>query len=236
MICRRFGLLLLPLALFSGCQIAGELSPLFRPDPDLWQMRSVVRLAPAAAAVEVHTVPDLVPETNRYLRQGYFQVGSTRFFTAEVVPDSWLQTQARAAGADVVLANNEYMGEEHTMAVVAFTGVPIPIVRHKYRFSAAFLRKVDRLVLGVHVDDLSSDDRYNLQRTAGVKVVAVIDNTSAARAGLQPGDVLITAGDIHLVSAETLFEAEAQLAGQDVMLRLIREGEVLETNVRFEKL
>lgn len=232
----RVSLALLVIALLGACQIAGELSPLFRPDPGLWRMRSVVRLAPAAGKVEVYTTTELTAETNKRLRAGYFQVGSTRFFAPEPIPARWLTGQARAASADVVLASSEYLGEERTMTPAPYSGIPIPIVRPRYRCAAVFLRKADRLVFGVHVRDLNSDDRYNLQRTTGAKVVAVIDRSSAARAGIQPGDVLIAAGDVRLDSVETLYETEAALAGQDVPLQLIRDDQVVKTTARFELL
>lgn len=232
----RVSLALFMITFLGACQIAGELSPLFRPSDDLWRMRSVVRLAPAASKVEVHTSADVTAETKEYLRRGYFQVGSTRFFATQPIPENWLTGQARAASADVVLASNEYMGEDRTMGSVPFSGIPIPIVRPRYRCSAVFLRKAERLVFGVHVTELTSDDRYNLQRTTGAKVVAVIERSSAARAGIQPGDVLITAGDVRLDSVETLYEAEAALAGQDVPLQLIRDDQLVKTTARFEQL
>jgi serine protease Do len=80
--------------------------------------------------------------------------------------------------------------------------------------------------LGIAVRDLDADERSELGLAAdeGVLVEDVTGDV-AARAGLQPGDVILMVGRARIGSAAA-FQAQAQVAkpGQSVML-LVRRGE-----------
>ena len=65
----------------------------------------------------------------------------------------------------------------------------------------------------------------------GLLVRGVLEDTPAATAGLQRGDLLIAAGDTPLTSADDLFEA-LDIAPDTLTLRLLRGTEEHDVTVK----
>ncbi len=87
--------------------------------------------------------------------------------------------------------------------------------------------KVTRGWLGVVIQDLNEDlaRSFGLDRTQGVLVSEVSDNSPAARAGLRQGDILVTYNGTRLADVADLRNKVAMTApGTRVTMELIRDG------------
>jgi len=86
-----------------------------------------------------------------------------------------------------------------------------------------------RILLGIQIAD--SED------PAGVAVLGVVDDSAAAKAGLQEGDVLTSLDGVPLKEVFDLtFELSKKEAGGDGILKIIRDGEELDLPVGYRTL
>ncbi len=80
-------------------------------------------------------------------------------------------------------------------------------------------------------------EQFGSSRTAGVVVQSVAEGSPAAAAGLQPGDLLIAAGDRQFEVAEDLLTVLRDQSPGDVLsLTVVREGEETEVEVTLADL
>lgn len=220
----------------GACHLRPLLHPAYATAANFRDVLRVVKFAPASATPHVEFTEDLANASRDWLHKGYIRVGTVNFrFNAEV-PKSWLSDQGEAARADVVLATNIYLGPFQTTAPSPFGDTLIPVTRHRYRVQAQFLRKVDRAVLAVQAEELTNEDRFDLQRFGGAKIVAVTERSPAEHAGLRSGDVIISAAGRPVQNVRDLLRAQVELAGQPVALEILRDGRPLQVAVPFQAL
>jgi serine protease Do len=117
----------------------------------------------------------------------------------------------------------------NTAVAGAGLGLAVPINRTTRRIIAALLNdgRVRRAYLGV----VSTPIRLNASsviRTGqrdGLRVVEVIAGSPAGRAGLQAGDIILTAGSRSVSNAESLQKLLfADAIGQPLLIRVLRDG------------
>jgi membrane-associated protease RseP (regulator of RpoE activity) len=81
--------------------------------------------------------------------------------------------------------------------------------------------------LGVKLDALNGQlgEYFGVKNGAGVLVTEVIDDSPAAKAGLQAGDVIVKVGDADVASPDALHEAMTDTEpGDDLALQVLRKG------------
>jgi serine protease Do len=81
--------------------------------------------------------------------------------------------------------------------------------------------------LGVHLQDISPDRAraLKLAEPEGVEVTQVEPNSPAARAGIRPGDVLLTYNGENILGAEHLLRLVAETPeGRKIKIRFSRDG------------
>src|SRR5690606_1056829 len=88
-----------------------------------------------------------------------------------------------------------------------------------YNYFASYWAKLAPPLLGVHVMGPAEDSE-----TDGLEIIAVINESPAAKAGLQDGDVLKRLGDVALKSPAALTQAAQRYAGQTIHMDMLREG------------
>ncbi len=93
--------------------------------------------------------------------------------------------------------------------------------------------RVDHPYLGIRMVTLNEQTKANLAQQTdltipegnGVLVVEVMPNSPAARAGLQPGDVLLKVGDTVVEEAQDVqTQVEATQVGEDLAVEFTRDG------------
>lgn len=222
--------------LLAGCHLRPLQHPAYHSDAYLRGVLTVVKLAPVTAEPRVELTDDLPTLSREWLSRGYVRIGRIAMRTKDEVSRGWLRDQAEAARADVVVATNTYLGTFPAQVSTPFGGTVIPVMQPRYRVEAHFLRRIDRAVCGVHTEDLSNADRFDLQRAGGAKIVAVYTASPAERAGLRPGDVITQAEDREIFSVGDFLQAQRDLAGRPVRLQFLRDGAPAEATVPFQAL
>ena len=149
------------------------------------------------------------------LEKGYDMMGSSGFDAADVSPNLALD-HGKAVKADVVLVYTKYGsaqsadGKMSKLRDAAKQGKELtekdleegPTV---YKYYASYWAKLPAPTLGVHIIKLVPKTAdADAKNSAGLKVLAVINDSPAAKAGLVRGDELLTINATPLVKPEDL--------------------------------
>ena len=97
-----------------------------------------------------------------------------------------------------------------------------------YALSAASGRKVERPWLGAKLEALTREvaEGLGLNRVAGAVVTRVSDKGPAAKAGLEPGDVILHVDGVEVTDARAVFyRLTTKGVGQTAKLSVIRKGQ-----------
>jgi hypothetical protein len=181
------------------------------------------------------------------LEDGYDMIGSSGF-DAEVVPAEQALAHAKSIKADTVLVYSKY-------ASTKTSGSKLQLVKEaaknggeieaealleepvQYHYYASYWAKLPMPLLGVNVIKLQrktsevGDKAVVIKDDAGLKIIAVIKASPAAKAGVVTGDVLLKIGDVTLVKADDLYVAVQRYAGQTVAVQLERNSKPLQVPV-----
>ena len=170
------------------------------------------------------------------LESGYDMMGSSGFDGSGVLPELALQ-HAKAIKADTVLIYKKYGSAVNSASKLdlireaAKKGGEIDDKDLKeesiqYKYYASYWAKLPTPLLGVHIIKLASRDAETEQvvEKKGLKVLAVIKDSPAAKAGLLSGDVLLKISDVELNKPEELSPLVRKLQGQNVAIEYERGG------------
>ena len=91
-------------------------------------------------------------------------------------------------------------------------------------------------VLGIYPVDLTDSERQQLQTNLAVRVAAVMQDSPAFLADVLPGDYLLTINADPITDQKTYYAAIQKYLGQDVTLRLIRNGQIVIKKVHILEL
>ena len=168
------------------------------------------------------------------LESGYDLIGSSGFEGSGVLPELALQ-HAKAIKADTVLIYKKYGSAKNSASKLelireaAKKGGEIddkdlkeePI---QYKYYASYWAKLPAPLLGVHIIKLASRDSETEQivEKKGLKVLAVIKDSPAAKAGLVRGDVLTKIADVELNKPDELSSVVRKFQGQNVLIEYAR--------------
>jgi S1-C subfamily serine protease len=97
-----------------------------------------------------------------------------------------------------------------------------------------FRGDADRGWLGVHLQDLNEQlgDYFGIEDGAGALVTEVEEDSPAAAAGLQAGDVIVALDDEEITSERELLERMSDTEpDQEVTLRIVRRGDATDVPV-----
>jgi S1-C subfamily serine protease len=104
-----------------------------------------------------------------------------------------------------------------------------------YQYYASYWAKLPTPLLGVHIIKLKQKANpragTDAQEENGLKVIAVVQDSPAAKAAIVRGDALLKIGDVSLLKPEDLFAAVKRYAGQTVPVLLKRGDEEVNTSV-----
>ncbi|MDP1659452.1 MAG: PDZ domain-containing protein, partial [Methylotenera sp.] len=106
----------------------------------------------------------------------------------------------------------------------------------EYQYYASYWAKLPMPLFGVHVIKLvktASDGSEIKIEEKGLKVIAVIKDSPAAKASIVKGDVLLKVGDVKLAKADDLFAAVKRYSGQTVPIELQRGEAEVKTSAVF---
>jgi membrane-associated protease RseP (regulator of RpoE activity) len=177
------------------------------------------------------------------LEDGYDMIGSSGFEAGSIKPDMALE-HARSIKADVVLVYSKYASKKSSLSKLELikeaaktTGEIDPESLNsqddeQYKYYASYWAKLPMPLLGLHVIKLSHKDKDTGKSVEedGLKVLAVIKQSPAFKAGLKRGDVLLKMGAMDLQTPAQLSQAAMKYAGKQVEISYKRDEESKTTN------
>jgi len=185
------------------------------------------------------------------LEKGYDMMGTSGFEAEDVPADLALQ-HGRAIKADTVLVYSKY-GSAKT-AASKISAIKESAKKNggeidpndlqdeptQYKYFASYWAKLPTPLLGVHIikltpKNLEDDEKKAAAANNGLKVLAVIEDSPAYKAGIMRGDVLHKIGSTKLSKPEELSPAVRQLQGQTVPIEYERDGSKAITTVKINQ-
>ena len=172
------------------------------------------------------------------LENGYDLMGSSGFTAGDVSAEQALE-HAKSIKADTVLVYSKYGSSKTADSKIQLIKEAVKTGKEltekdlatepiEYKYYASYWAKLPAPLLGVHVIKLakkeSPDDEKAIEEK-GLKVIAVIKDSAAAKANLKRGDVLIKLGDTVLEKPEQLSGAAQKYQGKTVPIVYERAGE-----------
>jgi hypothetical protein len=184
------------------------------------------------------------------LEKGYDMMGSSGFGGGDVAADLALQ-HGKNIKADTVLVYSKYgsskTAESKMQAIKEalknkgeVTEQDLAKDTTNYQYYASYWAKLPPPLLGVHIIKLKQKANPRADTEAkeinGLKVIAVVNDSPAAKAAIARGDTLLKIGEFALEKPEDLFAAVKRYAGQNVPVVLQRGEENLTTTVALNSL
>ncbi len=215
---------------------------LFAADTNLYEKNYKVQNTSNLSSLQANPEPKIYVSNHKdednisMLESGYDMMGSSGFEGSGVLPELALQ-HAKAIKADTVLIYKKYGSAKNSASKLdlireaAKKGAEIddkdlkeePI---QYNYYASYWAKLPAPLLGVHIIKLASRDIDTEQvvEKKGLRVLAVIKDSPAAKAGLLRGDVLLKISDVELNKPEELSPLVRKFQGQNVAIEYERDG------------
>ena len=208
----------------------------------------MAKLTPETDAPKIYRGSRINEDNARMFSEGYDLIGSSRFVAGEVAPEL-LTEQATLVKADVALLYTE--NAEKTPMSVKIQQMRDAAKKSKdgkieidetpeYKYTVSFWAKIAPPKIGVHVAvpvsnpvkiDASEEEKKNIIKVAGLRVLVVIADSAAEKAGVTKNDFLQKIGELKLEKAEQLAEAARRYAGQTVPLVMQRGDEIITSSI-----
>lgn len=172
------------------------------------------------------------------LENGYDMMGASGFEAGNIVPELALQ-HAKVIKADIVLVYSKYDSTKTAASKIQLIkeaakknggeveAKDIAANATQYQYYASYWGKLPTPLLGVHIIKLvpkKTDHSEQESESKGLKVLAVIKDSPAAKAGLIRGDVLTKIANVELNKPEELSSLVRKFQGQNIAIEYEREG------------
>lgn len=175
------------------------------------------------------------------MEDGYDMMGTSGFEAGHVSADLAL-IHGKKIKADTVLVYSKYSSAktpDSKMQLIKeamknkgeVTEKDLAAEEEKYNYYASYWAKLPPPVMGVHVIKLVQVTNDGSKPEPGLKSIAVIKESPAAKAGMLKGDVILKLGDVKMDKSDDLFAAVKRYAGQTVPVEFERNGEVIATTI-----
>lgn len=173
------------------------------------------------------------------LERGYDMMGSSGFEAGSITPDSALQ-HAKEIKADVVLVYSKYASKRTSLSkletikeAARTTGEVDPALleedEEQYQYYASYWAKLPMPLLGLHVIKLKLKNKQgDYTPQDGLKVLAVIKDSPAYKAGIKRGDVLLDFANVKMEQPEQLSQVAVQHEGKPVEV-VYQRGDMVAT-------
>lgn len=180
------------------------------------------------------------------LETGYDMIGSSGFEAGSITPDLAL-THAKSIKADVVLVYSKYASKKSPLSKLALikeaaktTGEIEPEAmedEESYQYYASYWAKLPMPLLGLHVIKLKhkAKDSDVVVTDEGLKILAVIKDSPAFKAGLTRGDVLLSLAGVALEQPQALSQVASKHKGKRVDIVYERNGQAMQTQTTLNR-
>ncbi len=168
------------------------------------------------------------------LEDGYDMMGSSGFESGSIAPRLALE-HAMSIKADVVLVYSKYAAKQSPFSKLdmikeaAKTTGEVDAesmeVEEVYKYYASYWAKLPMPLLGLHVIKLKHKDKNSgaFVEDDGLKVLAVIKGSTAFKAGLKRGDVLLSIAGTSVQTPAKLSQAVVKNKGKEVEITYTRD-------------
>ena len=111
----------------------------------------------------------------------------------------------------------------------------IPYSDNRHDYFASYWIKLKPPVIGVQIQELTTELKKEIGSNKGVVVIAVMKGSPAFTADILRGDILKIIGDTEILDKKKFNDAAVRYAGKKVMVRFIRDGKEFTKEILFNE-
>ena len=207
---------------------------------------------------KVYGSKDFEKDTMTLFSKNYRRIGVSSF-NGSFEDESKVKEQAKRVGASVVLIDSKYTNTQTTTSplflpntsttyISGFGGgatattygtMAVPITSHQRRFDQVavfFAKSTEKLRLGVGLNDLTNEQRIDLERNTGAVITAIVDDSPAFNSNLLPEDVIIEVDGVGVKNAKHLQDImkSMDISISSANFKIIRKHKEKEVDVKFK--
>lgn len=197
----------------------------------------------ASPDTKMYVSQDKKSDNISMLEDGYDMMGSSGFKHGDIAPDL-ARAHAQSIQADVVLVYTKHaskptgasrmaMIKEAAKTGVTLTEADVAEPKEEYRYYASYWAKIPMPLFGVHFIKLKTKQAKNTPK--GLQVLAVIKGSSAAKAGLQRGDVLLQLDNQTLEQPQALGQIVRANENKTVDMVYMRNEQTMTAKVHLAR-
>ncbi len=203
------------------------------------QGQSALRSQSPDPKTTIFVSEDKAEDNISMLEKGYDMVGSSNFISTDVEPGFALK-HGQAIKADTVLVYTQYASSRQIAARIALmkkqaeeAGKPFDQAAVEeeglYDYFASYWVKIPMPSFGVHIVKLKrvvKRDSEVLRKgeLKGLRILAVVQGSAAAKAGIQRGDQILQIGHTGINQPKDLVAAVKKFKGQNTEVVVVRKG------------
>lgn len=181
-------------------------------------------------------------DTTRMLENGFDMMGTSEFVSGKISAE-FAKAYGRKINADHVLVYDKPTSLTTNMVNLDGTEEGNKMIQEaneanakneKTIHYASYWAKLPMPLFGVHVIKLvktAANQNEEGVVQPGLKIIAVIKESPAAKARMMTGDTLLKIGDVELAKSDDLYAAVGRYQGQSVEVLVSRAGEDIKTIV-----
>jgi len=129
--------------------------------------------------------------------------------------------------------SSSYGSYSGTSTTYGSTTTYIPYSNRRYDFHASYWAKAKPSILGVHLRDLTPDERQAIGRNTGTTVITPIYGSPAFNADILTGDIILSINGEKVSDGQRLKSLLGSRRGSEVSILIHRRGREIVKNVKL---
>lgn len=194
----------------------------------------------ATPKTQIFVSDNIKADNTKMLEDGYDMMGTSGFASADISPN-YAQQHGQEIKADIVLVYTTHAPIQTKASRIAFLkkeaekkGEKLDLAavqaEEVYDYYASYWVKIPMPTFGVHIVKLKTVTQNNETNekeksdVKGLRILAVVKGSAAAKGKVQRGDQLVQIGDMMIDQPKDLFGAVQQYKGQTIPVMVKRQG------------
>jgi hypothetical protein len=139
------------------------------------------------------------------------------------------------SGGSAYYTGRGYYSGSSTTTTYGTKTMYLPYNVNRFDYMAVYFGKFKSFIFGVHVQDLSPEEKRENRSNKGVKIIAVVKGSPAYKNDFFKGDVITKINEVEVYDKKSFPQLAERFLGEKVKVEIIRDGELMTKEVKFNE-